>query len=110
MSSAHHRCFSCYTDGDAPSRIDYIFTTGAPQQASTTLQHAQVGLSYSDHLGLKAVCRFDGRSTQADRQAELPLGSSTFLGPDTPFTCPNYALPCCSSVWSASQSGFCHVA
>ncbi|DBA94300.1 TPA: hypothetical protein ACH3X1_001912 [Trebouxia sp. C0004] len=45
--------------GDPPSRIDYVWVSGKPVGARVTMQRAHKSCSYSDHLGVEAVCKFE---------------------------------------------------
>ena len=55
--------FACLAGGDGPSRIDYIWVSGTPEEARLTMQQAPRGCSYSDHLGIEAVCTFQDDCT-----------------------------------------------
>ena len=54
-----------HAGGDPPCRIDYVWVSGIPDKARLAMQQAQNGCSYSDHLGLEAVCAFHEKD--ADR-------------------------------------------
>jgi len=49
--------------GDPPSRIDYVWVSGKPVGARVTMQRAHKSCSYSDHLGVEAVCTFEEACT-----------------------------------------------
>ena len=52
-----------YSGGDPPCRLDYIWVSGTPDKARLAMQQAQHGCSYSDHLGVEAICTFQNEHT-----------------------------------------------
>ena len=50
--------WTMHSGGDPPCRLDYIWVSGTPDTARLAMQQAQHGCSYSDHLGVEAVCTF----------------------------------------------------